>query len=266
MVVAEIRDGAGDDADGPDARAAEAETEHGADRGDPAAAARAREAGAGGEVGRLGAVEQCGDVVLEAVSRPSGSATTKTGQNSDARRSRDTCRSRTVARQAVQWRRCGRIWSTWAAVAAPAPSAWTIGAKRSHSSPDSIPSYALMNRRRPSVIARLTFVYDQPLRAPISSYESPCAFIISAFASSGFSARSASAERRTRSPDGDLLLDAALGRRDERVEVELVAGHGLQRARRIAIASWRTTTFSHATSVAGSTVSTRRTKISSARW
>ena len=57
-----------------------------------------------------------------------------------------------------------------------------------------------MNRRRPSVIARLTFVYDQPLRSPISSYESPCAFIISAFASSGFSARSASAERRTRSP------------------------------------------------------------------
>ena len=46
-----------------------------------------------------------------------------------------------------------------------------------------------------------TFVYVQPLRWPISSYERPCAFIISALASSGFSARSASAERRTRSLD-----------------------------------------------------------------
>ena len=64
----------------------------------------------------------------------------------------------------------------------------------------------------------------------------------------------------------DLLLDAALDARNERVEVEILVGDGLARARRIAIASWRTTTFSHATSVAGSTVSTRRTKISSARW
>ena len=123
-----------------------------------------------------------------------------------------------------------------------------------------------MNRRRPSVIARLTFVYDQPFRSPISSYESPCAFIISAFASSGLSARSASADRRTRSPDAiwSSTLRSGPGMNASRSISSPLTDS--DRARRIAIASWRMTTFSHATSVAGSTVSTRRTKISSARW
>jgi hypothetical protein len=61
-------------------------------------------------------------------SRANGSATMNTGQNNDARRARETWRSRTAARQAVQWRRCGRIWRTWAVVAEPSLSARTIGA------------------------------------------------------------------------------------------------------------------------------------------
>ena len=82
----------------------------------------------------------------------------------------------------------------------PRARAASTGAKRSHSSPDSIAVYALMNRRRPSVIARFTFVYDHSHRSAISWYESPSALSSSARASSGFSARSASAERLTRSP------------------------------------------------------------------
>ena len=114
--------------------------------------------------------------------------------------------------------------------------------------------------------ARLTFVYDQPWRAPISAYERPCAFSISAVASSGFSARNASAERRTRSSDASFssTLRSTVGTKASRSMSSPVTDS--ERLRRIAIASWRTTTFSHATSVSGSTVATRRTKISRARW
>ena len=48
----------------PTRRAAEAQAQHGADGRDAAASARAGEPGAGGEVGRLGAVEECRDLVL----------------------------------------------------------------------------------------------------------------------------------------------------------------------------------------------------------
>jgi hypothetical protein len=98
------------------------------------------------------------DLGYVAFYRRSGSSTRKIGQKGDARRRRERWRSRTLARHAVQWRRWGRISSTWALVAAPSASACTIGLNRSHSSPASISSYARMNRRRPSVIARLTLV------------------------------------------------------------------------------------------------------------
>ena len=48
--------------------------------------------------------------------------------------------------------------STCLLVAFPPARASRIGAKRAHSAPDSISRYAAMNRRRPSVMARLTFV------------------------------------------------------------------------------------------------------------
>jgi DNA invertase Pin-like site-specific DNA recombinase len=82
-----------------------------------------------------------------------------------------------------------------------------------------------------------TFVYDQPLRSPISSYVSPFAFIISALASSGFSARSASAERRTRSVAAisSSTLRPAAGTNASRSSSSPMTDS--LRARRIAIAS-----------------------------
>ena len=66
--------------------------------------------------------------------------------------------SRTVARHAAQWRRCGRIETTCALVAVPAASARSAASCASHASPDSIPRKTFRNRLRPSVMERLTFV------------------------------------------------------------------------------------------------------------
>jgi hypothetical protein len=79
---------------------------------------------------------------------------------------------------------------------------------------------------------------------------------ISARASSGFSDRSASAERLTRSLESTCssTLRSVAG------TSAWSSGSATQSARewRIAYASWRTTTFSQAASVARSTVSSRR--------
>jgi len=50
------------------------------------------------------------------------------------------CNSRTVARQAVQLRRCGRTSISWSGVASPSTIADSSGSQRSHSSPPSMPA------------------------------------------------------------------------------------------------------------------------------
>ncbi len=63
-----------------------------------------------------------------------------------------------MARQALQCRRCGRISITSALDAVPPARAAMVATYCSHASPDSIALKTFMNRRRPSVIARFTFV------------------------------------------------------------------------------------------------------------
>ena len=65
---------------------------------------------------------------------------------------------RTVARQALQWRRCGRISTMAALDAVPPARAAIVVTYCSHASPDSIAAKTFMKRLRPSVIERLTFV------------------------------------------------------------------------------------------------------------
>ena len=81
----------------------------------------------------------------------------------------------------------------------------------------------------------------------------------SAVASSGFSARSASAERPTRSLPATWSSTSRWVAADWASKSISSPATESWRERRIAIASWRTTTFSQAISVAGSTVSSRRT-------
>ena len=174
-----------------------------------------------------------------------------------SRRSRDAWSCRTVARHAGQLRRCGRSSSSASLVAVPDASATSVGASRSHSTPASSSAYSFMKRRRPSVMQRFTFVYVQPSRSPISTYDSPSALSISARASSRFRRRMTSADRSTRSADSrrsstDRTPTAGTASRSTSSPATPA------RPRRTAKASCLTTTFSHASSVAGSRDSTRR--------
>ena len=104
---------------------------------------------------------------------------------------------------------------------------------------------------------RLTFVYVQPSRSPISTYESPSALSIRARASSRLSRRMTSAERSTRSADSsrsstDRCATAGTASRSNSSPATPA------RPRRTAKASCFTTTLSHASSVAGSKDDTRR--------
>jgi hypothetical protein len=68
-----------------------------------------------------------------AATRPVAGNTTASGRDA-------SCRPRTAARQARQWRRCVRSATVCAASASPSTKADSVGARRWHSCPDSIPA------------------------------------------------------------------------------------------------------------------------------